>query len=219
MITCHNWPPRFPRGLCYVFSWRQYLRWWLWSLQEVTQFPCIFPICKIYMLLNFCFSPNILALIMEKEGSVKNQKGRGKLFFLLYTCKAIILNSGQEWKVSPWKTGINVRCIWLSERMRSEEAEYSMTPLMTFLERQIYTDVKRDPEVGNLKWSFRWIPVNMRLLNISIHIVQGVNHDLFKFPFLGYRSAQNVMPNTTESNCIRNAWKNFTIGDEVKVLT
>ena len=133
----------------------------------------IFPICKIYMLLNFCFSPDILALIMEKEGSTKNQKGRGKLFFLLYTCKAIILNSGQEWKVSPWKTGISVRCICLSERTQSEEAEYSMTPLMTFLEKQIYTDVKRDPGVGNLKWSFRWIPVNMHLVNISSYSLRG----------------------------------------------
>ena len=50
-------------------------------------------------------------------------------------------------------------------------------------------------------------------------MVQGVNHDIFKFPFLGYRSAQKGTPNTTESNCIRNAWKNFTTGDEVKVLT
>lgn len=43
MITCHNWPPRFPQGLCYVLSCRRYLRWWLWSLQEVTQFPWPLP--------------------------------------------------------------------------------------------------------------------------------------------------------------------------------
>ena len=97
------------------------------------------------MLLNFCFSPVNLAFITGRGwGSTKNLEGQSENCFSSHTHVMEYYSAAERNAPSTHgKTWINPQYILLSERIQSEEVAHSMTPLMTFRERQSYIDDKQ----------------------------------------------------------------------------
>lgn len=90
-----------PHPTSFVFSWRRYLRLWLWLLWRVTQFSWVSPMYteSIHVIKLVCVFLLLLYLLLQKCLSQEPRKVEGKLFFFLfiYTLNNIFITSSYAW--------------------------------------------------------------------------------------------------------------------------
>lgn len=173
----------FPSRSFFCLGLKSHLGWSLRSFQGVTQFSLTSPLYAKGIHVNWTSVFLLVKCVQSwrRRARPRTWKGRRKFIFLLYTCKGITLNSRKEWNINPWKTGINLRCIWLSERIQLNRL-HPVWPHCDILGKVKLHRWLADHGVGIGSDRLGWIPVNMRLSKrIILYSAQGQSESIQVF--------------------------------------
>ena len=83
----------------------------------------------------------VICLLFQGSLNQEPRKEEGKLVFLSNTSSGILISNRKEGTINPQKDRSET-CAYCSVEIQSEEAAPSMTPSVTFWERQSHTDTQ-----------------------------------------------------------------------------